>query len=264
MEVISGSLADHAGIQENDILVSIGGEKIKDSAQLKSAWERYSSGNIIEMELLRSGSKYTVKITKDSSQKFGATFASSSPAGVLITEVFPGSAAEKAGLQAGDLICGFAEKAISTSIGLNNTLGKFRENETVELAYLRDGYKETTHVKLDADDLGVSEAFPSFAEVKTGDSVPLFTVKALGSLNESNSIQWLKTDADFFIGLSSGKKDEDYNIYVETVYDESTGIYTSTLYGDNIRKEASGTYKCSVHDSHNSSMETAEVTLKVN
>ena len=57
--------------------------------------------------------------------------------------------------------------------------------------------------------------------------------------------------------------DEEKGIRIENTYDEETGVYTSTLWADNITMKAAGDYYCYVQDKNNGSMESGRVNLKV-
>ena len=58
--------------------------------------------------------------------------------GALITRVFPESAAEKAGLQVGDIIVAVNEKTVTSAAELRNTIGLLRSGENIGIRYLRD------------------------------------------------------------------------------------------------------------------------------
>jgi len=57
----------------------------------------------------------------------------------VITEVDKGSAAERAGLRAGDIVTGVNNKPIHDATGLRNTVGMLRVGETISLSILREG-----------------------------------------------------------------------------------------------------------------------------
>jgi Do/DeqQ family serine protease len=59
--------------------------------------------------------------------------------GALVRRVVPGSAAEKAGVQAGDVITGINGRNVSNGGELRNTIGLLRVGEKVDLALIRDG-----------------------------------------------------------------------------------------------------------------------------
>ena len=59
--------------------------------------------------------------------------------GALVQQVVEGSAAEKAGLKAGDVITAVAGQPVKTGPELRNRIGLMRVGETVDLTYYRDG-----------------------------------------------------------------------------------------------------------------------------
>jgi serine protease DegQ len=68
--------------------------------------------------------------------------------GAVVSEVVPGSPAERAGLQAGDIIVEVDGQAIQGSADLRNTVGLVRVDSTVALSYLRDGQRRTVNVTI--------------------------------------------------------------------------------------------------------------------
>ena len=74
--------------------------------------------------------------------------------GALVTEIEPGSPAEEAGIQVGDVITAVNGEAVMTSIELRNEIGLVRLGETVSLALVRDGEEMTI-------DVPVGEAGPT-------------------------------------------------------------------------------------------------------
>jgi serine protease Do len=68
--------------------------------------------------------------------------------GALIAEVTEGSAAEKAGLQNGDIITAVNGKPVSDPHGLRLTVGGMSPGEKVTVTYLRDGQSRTAEVTL--------------------------------------------------------------------------------------------------------------------
>ena len=58
--------------------------------------------------------------------------------GARVTSVFPDSAAEKAGLQVGDIIVAINEKTVTSAAELRNTIGLLRSGENIGIRYLRD------------------------------------------------------------------------------------------------------------------------------
>jgi serine protease Do/serine protease DegQ len=68
--------------------------------------------------------------------------------GALVSRVFPDSAAEKAGLEVGDVIIGINDKAINSATELRNTVGLLRSGDNVSIRYIRDNKKQTTSAVL--------------------------------------------------------------------------------------------------------------------
>ena len=63
--VIPGSPADHAGIQENDIITEIEGQEINADLSLSTLLSRYAPGDHIQLTILRKGQKKTLTVILD-------------------------------------------------------------------------------------------------------------------------------------------------------------------------------------------------------
>ncbi len=59
--------------------------------------------------------------------------------GALVSQVMPGSAAEEAGIQAGDIITAVNGEKIKSASELRNAIGMLRIDEKVQIDYVRDG-----------------------------------------------------------------------------------------------------------------------------
>ncbi len=93
-------------------------------------------------QLLKHGRVYRGRLgaqaqdlTPELAQAFGIQF----QRGAVVTQVYPGSAAEKAGLQPGDIITEFNEKVVRDANTLRNHVGLLRVGEEVKLKVLRNG-----------------------------------------------------------------------------------------------------------------------------
>ncbi|MCR5600379.1 MAG: trypsin-like peptidase domain-containing protein [Ruminococcus sp.] len=71
------------------------------------------------------------------------------PVGVYITEVKEGSAAEKSGLQEGDIITMVNDEAVTTYEELTAKKNEHKAGETIELTFVRNGSEEKVTVTLD-------------------------------------------------------------------------------------------------------------------
>ncbi len=68
--------------------------------------------------------------------------------GALITRVFPESAAEKAGLEVGDIIVHVNDEEVTSAGELRNTIGLLRSGDKVDIRYLRDNESHSTSAEL--------------------------------------------------------------------------------------------------------------------
>jgi serine protease Do/serine protease DegQ len=75
-------------------------------------------------------------LTPDIAESMGAA---GNTQGALVSQVVEGSAAEKAGIKAGDIITAVNGKPVKDASGLRNTIGLLSIGERVDVALLRDG-----------------------------------------------------------------------------------------------------------------------------
>ncbi len=68
--------------------------------------------------------------------------------GATIQEVVKGSAAEKAGLQKGDIITKAGDEKITSPESLSDVIGFKKPDDEIKIAYKRDGKSKTVNVKL--------------------------------------------------------------------------------------------------------------------
>jgi Do/DeqQ family serine protease len=68
--------------------------------------------------------------------------------GALVSQVMPDSAAEKAGIQPGDIIRSVDGRAINNANELRNAIGLKRSGDTVELGVVRNGRTDTIRARL--------------------------------------------------------------------------------------------------------------------
>ena len=73
--------------------------------------------------------------------------------GALVQEIVPGSAAEKAGVEVGDIIVSVNGVTIKDAADLRTSIGLKRSGETVKLILIRDGDRETITAMLDELDM---------------------------------------------------------------------------------------------------------------
>ena len=96
--------------------------------------------------------------------------------GALVTQVEPGSPAERAGLRTGDVIVAIEDEPVESSADLRNEIGLVRAGGSVELTALRDGQRRTvsTEVAPDAETAAAapgSESGPASSSLLAGATI---------------------------------------------------------------------------------------------
>lgn len=121
VDIVEGTVADEAGLEEGDIVISLGGNPVEGSSDLRNEIGLIRPGTPVEVEYYRDGVLYSEEITikspadirssvrKTSILGFeGATFMNSIDGDygevVIIDRIKPGSAAGRAGLRPKDAI----------------------------------------------------------------------------------------------------------------------------------------------------------------
>jgi serine protease Do len=168
-DVSSGAPAEKAGIKRGDILLALNGTKLTSASQLRNMVADRNPGSAAELMVSREGKQVEVKVklgerpadgtasgsTDDkstegehSAEKLGLTVEplSSRSAdelgykgeqGVVVTGVTPGSPAEEAGIQRGDLIKEVNRQTISSVNEFNKSLGKSGSGDSMALLVRR-------------------------------------------------------------------------------------------------------------------------------
>jgi len=77
--------------------------------------------------------------------------------GALVTQVEPGSPAEQAGIEAGDVVVAIDDQSIDSSADLRNTVGLVRAGQSVTVTAIHDGERRTVRATV-APDAGESTA----------------------------------------------------------------------------------------------------------
>lgn len=107
--------------------------------------------------------------------------------GILISEVSPGSPAQKAGLQQGDIIVGYNDKSVKNVATFRNEIALMNPNTQVKLKVLRDTQTLTIPVTLGSQGEGAEMG----AEVmgKLGLELENITQELAGRLGLSNDVE---------------------------------------------------------------------------
>jgi serine protease Do len=162
------SPASKAGVQPGDVIVGVNGHHIGNQRELAINISQIAPGNEASLAILRDGGSKTLEVTVGtlpSDQASGRVGNSpqGSPAlgvglqaltpnqrqqlgvpdnvrGPVIAEVQPGSVAEQAGLQPGDVIIGVGDRAVTTPAEATREIREsLKSNQAVALRIIRDG-----------------------------------------------------------------------------------------------------------------------------
>jgi serine protease Do len=164
-DVEAGSPAAGAGLQRGDILLSFDGRAVAGAQDLVRQVAAIPPGSQVTVDLLRSGQKKTLRITvgtlseeeptvgtaplAETSLGFSVRKISPSQAeqlgldpettGVVVSKVEGGSSAEKAGLQAGDVIREVNREKVANLADFRTLLEKTPQGKGLLLLIIRDG-----------------------------------------------------------------------------------------------------------------------------
>jgi serine protease Do len=159
--------ADKAGIKRGDVIVEFDGKKVENSIQLRNLVAQVPPGKTVEMVLIRNGNEMKLDVRlgerpkgpesetpaqgqpeEQTSRKLGMSIQTLTPdladqlgygnaKGVVITDVVPGSPADDAGLQRGDLIQEVNRRAVQTVSDFENRVKDLKSGDVVALLVRR-------------------------------------------------------------------------------------------------------------------------------
>ncbi len=163
------SPADHAQLKPGDVITAVNGEHIGNPRELAINVSQVQPGGQAHLSVLRQGHPQTVDVTvgalpsdgersatstapNAASQGLGVALSGITPTlrqqlelpetarGAVITEVKPGSAADQAGLQPGDVITGVGERSVTGTADASRAIrDQLKANQAVALRILRNG-----------------------------------------------------------------------------------------------------------------------------
>ena len=169
------SLAKAAGLQEKDVLLRIGDERVHDIGDIQRALHEYKAGDTVKVAVIRAGEGIVELSGVMPEQKappatpappmadgfkggfLGVQMASadedkdaagSGGPGVKVADVVSDSAAWFAGLQAGDRLLAVDGKELANGEDLVGAVSSKEPGSLVELRYTRDGAEHTVQVRL--------------------------------------------------------------------------------------------------------------------
>jgi membrane-associated protease RseP (regulator of RpoE activity) len=186
--VEEGSLAKAAGVQERDVLLRIGDERVHDIGDIQRALRAAKPGDTVKVAVIRAGEGIVelsgvlpepkappaepappmadgfkggflgVQMAKPEEDKDAA---GTGGPGVKVEDVVPDSAAWFAGLQKGDRLLAIDGKELANGEDLVGAVSSKEPGSLVELRFNRDGNEQTVKVRLGHRRAeGVFGAFP--------------------------------------------------------------------------------------------------------
>jgi len=140
-DVVKGSSAEKAGIKHGDVILTFDGQKVRDAKHLRELVARTAVGKEVEILLNRKGKEMTLTASisdraqnlptvgavtrEDSTESLGMTVESNTPEnrqelgvketeGVIVSDVQPGSPADKKGIKPGAVILEVRQQAVNS------------------------------------------------------------------------------------------------------------------------------------------------------
>jgi Do/DeqQ family serine protease len=146
----------------NTAIIAPGGGNIGIGFAIPVKMAKNSADQILKFGAVKRGQLGVViqDLTPDLAEAFNI---SEGQRGVVISQVQPGSAAAKAGLQAGDIVVSVDGDAIESAAELRNEIGSRRIGDSVKLTVLRDGSSKAVDVKIaapSAETAGAADVHP--------------------------------------------------------------------------------------------------------
>jgi predicted metalloprotease with PDZ domain len=183
-KVTEKSPADSAGIRNGDIIVEFSGKAIAGADDLVKAVGKAKPGTKASVTLIRDGERKSLQVTlgkypksretkviasarsprrfdiligdrmlgmdlMELNEQLGEYFQAPNDEGVLVKQVEKGSAAEKAGFKAGDVIIKFGTKSINDVGDVSRALGKYEKGDKVEVEVVRKGSRVKLTVEIE-------------------------------------------------------------------------------------------------------------------
>ena len=170
-----GALVDLDGklVGINSAIMTMAGGNVGIGFAVPTAMAREVMDQLVEFGEVRRG-QLGIHI-QDVTPSIAEALNLDSAVGALVSQVLPGSAAEEAGLQAGDVIIAIDGRLVEDSISLRNTIGLMRLGTDMEVTYIRDGEKRTMRARTGRSSsqvLAESEAVDKFRGAEFRDLDP--------------------------------------------------------------------------------------------
>ncbi|HEY7578030.1 MAG TPA: DegQ family serine endoprotease [Acetobacteraceae bacterium] len=173
--------ASKAGIQPGDVITAVNGQAVKNPRDLAVDIAAVQPGDEARLQVMHDGQSKTVTVKvgqlpgeqmasnenpQQPRERLGLALAPLSPDlrnqldvpegtnGVVIREVQPGSPADQAGLQAGDVIVGVGGKSVNSPSDAASAIRRATKDHAVALRIIRNGEPVFVGVNLDQSNEG--------------------------------------------------------------------------------------------------------------
>ena len=160
-DVIPGEPAEEAGVKPGDVVISIGGRKVKTAHELLMEVTRYKPGDVIELKVRRGDKEMKIKVKasrrdeyissadgeqpsrrknaqgSDSSFKKLGLRLSENDGKVVVEELIPDGAAEKAGIgnedkiMPGDILLEINRESVGSISDVKRIMGDFKKSTVI-------------------------------------------------------------------------------------------------------------------------------------
>ena len=170
--VFAGEPAEKAGLKIGDIIYKVGGAYVKSPSTMIRVVGGITPGQLIKVHVIRDGKKKIFPVSMGIARKKERVSTLSrnplfalglavrdlddvlrekynlfSAVGLVVTEIFPKSRSEKAGLQKGDLITAINGHSVKSSADFKNVLDDLTSNDAIFLLVSRG--KESIHITVE-------------------------------------------------------------------------------------------------------------------
>jgi serine protease Do len=152
-DVAKAGPAERAGIKTGDVIVEFNGKEIKDSGELPLLAARTAPGKQAQLKILRNGKELTLPLTvgefkerevvaaaengdlglavQSVTASMAAELGLERAEGLVITSIKPGSPAEEAGLQRGDVIAEINRRPVRNLSDYNRAVEKIEKGKSL-------------------------------------------------------------------------------------------------------------------------------------
>ena len=175
VEIVPGSPAEKAGLQDGDVIFEADGKKVREWSELPSAVGAKKVGDQVKLKFIRGKESKELTVTlgerppdmpgapapppappkaetpkepPSRQGRLGVSPGAATGKGMAIELVSPGSPAEKAGLKAGDVLAKLDTTAIWKEDDLAAFMKSTKPGQKVEVTALRDGAEKKFSVTL--------------------------------------------------------------------------------------------------------------------